>query len=58
MSRRTRDDEDNYNFVTAAAAEHASCPVNDQRSHGQSKGKVEHDAFPPGNEVLVLGMPI
>lgn len=45
-------DEDNYCSLTAAA-EHASCHVSTQRRHSQSKSEVEHDAFPPGDEVFL-----
>lgn len=45
------DDEDLYCFVTAAV-KHISRYVGAQRCHRQSKSEVEHDAFPPGDEVF------
>lgn len=50
MLRLTGHDEERYCAVTAAA-KHTSCRISTQRRHCQSKSKVDHDPFPPGDKV-------
>lgn len=54
MLRRFGYNEERHCAVTAAV-EHTSCHISTQRCHCQSKSKVEHDAFPPGDKVLIPG---
>lgn len=52
MLRRAGEDEEHYCAVTAAA-EHTQCQISTQRRHCQFESKVEHDAVPPGDKVLI-----
>lgn len=54
MLRRAGDNEEHYCAVIAAT-ERTSRPISTQRRHCQSKSEVEHDAFPPGDKVLIIG---
>lgn len=55
MLRRAGEDEEHYCAVTAAVAEHTQCQISTQRRHCQFESKVEHDAVPPGDKVLIPG---
>lgn len=41
--------------AVTAAAELTACHICTQRGHCQSESKVEYDAFPPGDKVLLPG---